>query len=78
MIFIGQSLEHSTDMEMVDLSMYVLRTPSFKLVSQQFFIQHSGRIMATYSEPMMVGRPFTSAQYPNLLTSRLLFLKTLL
>ena len=35
-IFIGQGLEHSIDMEMVDSSTYVPQvSPSFKAVSQQ-------------------------------------------
>ena len=51
-----------------------VRIPSFKPVLNDDFIQHSGRIMATYSGPMMVEGPFTLAQYPNLI-SRLLSLK---
>ena len=39
------------------------------------FIQHSGRIMATFSTPKMMERPFTLAQNPNV-TSPLLSLKT--
>ena len=42
-----------------------MRTLSFKVVTQHNVIQHSGRIMATYSGPMIMERPFTLAQYPN-------------
>ena len=38
------------------------------------FIQYSGRMVATYSGPMMVERQFNSVQYPNL-TSRVLSLE---
>ena len=50
-------------------------TPSFRPVNQQydFTIQHSGRIMVTYSVPMIMGRPFTLEHHLNL-TSRLLYL----
>ena len=46
-IFIGQGLEHSIDMEMVDLSTYVPHISNLQLDND--FIQHhdSGRIMAT-------------------------------
>ena len=63
MISIGQGLEHSTDMEMVDLSTYV---PHLSPVTQQYFIRYSGRIMATYSGLTTVERPFILAPYPNL------------
>ena len=39
-----------------------VRTPIFKPVTQQwFFIQHSGRIMATYSGPKIMEQQFTLA-----------------
>ena len=63
MISIGQGLEHSTDMEMVDLSTYV---PHLSPVTQQYFIRYSGRIMAIYSGLTTVERPFILAPYPNL------------
>ena len=42
--------------------------------STMIFIQYSGRMVATYSGPMMVERQFNSVQYPNL-TSRVLSLE---
>jgi hypothetical protein len=45
-----------------------VRTPSFKPATQQYdFIQNSGRIMATYSVPIMVERPFTLEHFKNFL-----------
>ena len=69
MTFIGQGPEHSIDMEMVDLSTYVPHLSN--VLPNNNFIHHSGRIMVTYSGPMIMERPFTLVQYPDLI-SRLL------
>jgi hypothetical protein len=43
-----------------------VRTPSFKPATQQYdFIQNSGRIMATYSVPIIKERPFTLEHFEN-------------
>ena len=73
MICIGQGLERSIDMEMVDLSTYVVPHLSNLLLNIDL-IQHSGHTVATYLGPKIVERPFTLAQDPNF-TSRLLSLK---
>ena len=54
-------------------SMYVTVLPQ-TCKSAIWFIHHSGRILATYSGPIMMVEPFTLEHHPNL-TSRLLLLK---
>ena len=73
MICIGQGLERSIDMEMVDLSTYVVPHLSNLLLNIDL-IQHSGHTVATYLGPKIVERPFTLAQDPKF-TSRVLSLK---
>ena len=52
-----------------------VRTQTFKRLIQRYdSIQHSGRIMETYSGPIIVERPFTLEHYDTNLYSRLLSL----